>query len=232
MKGQTATESGRYFRRASVFVDNEREIKARVLQRLRTAGDMGARPIVASEYCIGQSGVRADLVIASRTTREVIGIEVKSAADTLRRLPNQISAYTQAFDRVIVVAAHKHQALVRQLPMPGVEIWEIEKSGSLAIVRPGRAEATPKALSRLLTQRELSKYRGLLSNADGGRDAFFAAFEDRHGTSSDDFWTSVGRRVLAENLSILSRFEKSRTELRDADRAFAESMVGWATSAA
>lgn len=192
--------------------DTEHLIKAKVLESLRRSGRFGRSPVVASEFCIGRTGVRADLVVASRgSNREIVGIEIKSAGDTLQRLGRQIASYCQYFDRVIVVAAHRHQPHVRALDVAGLEIWEVEISGSLGLVRPGQASAAPRALIDLMSQKERSKYRGLIaSGADGARDAFFAAFEDRHGVASDKFWQASRSRIDPMRLSDLSRFSTMR----------------------
>lgn len=198
--------------------DNEQAIKTKVLDRLRRSGRFGPRPLIASEYCIGSTGVRADLVVAS-ATRELIGIEIKSASDTLTRLERQLDAYTEYFDRVIVVAAQRHQEKVRALTTKNIEIWAVEQSGTLGLVREGTACGRGGSLADLMTQRDRVRYRGLLAQgAEGTRDAFFAAFEDRHGLPSKQFWdsaTSAQRRP--DTLKLLSRFNDIRTRSQDAE---------------
>lgn len=193
----------------------------------------GRKPIIATEYRVGSTGARADLVVASRSTREVAAIEIKSAMDSLKRLPHQLAAYTGYFDRVILVAAHRHQPHVRRLAIPGLEIWEVEKSGALATVRPG--DLTPLAESPvdLLTQRERQRYRGLIeSGHQGARDAFFAAFEDRHGESSNLFWGGVSGKVTTDCLARLSRFEPERLEARQRQKLEFERFSSWNSLAA
>lgn len=188
--------------------DTEHLIKAKVLESFRRSGRFGKSPVVASEFCIGRTGVRADLVIMGRgRSREIVGIEIKSAGDTLHRLTRQLASYSQYFDRVIVVAAHRHQTNVRALDVAGLEIWEVERSGSLGLVRLGEATRPAGSLMDLMTQKERSKYRGLIARGpDGERDAFCAAFEDRHGMSSDKFWEASRVRVEPKDLASLSRF--------------------------
>lgn len=213
--------------------DSEHSLKAKVIQRLRESERFGRRPIVATEYRVGSTGARADLVIASRSTREVVAIEIKSAADSLKRLPHQLAAYMRYFDRVILVAAHRHQPHVRRLTIPGLEIWEVEKSGAIATVRPGVVSAGKESPADLLTQRERLRYRGLISlGHEGAKDAFFAAFEDRHGDTSSLFWDSVSGKVTADCLARLSRFEAERAEARHRQMLEAERFSSWNSLAA
>lgn len=208
--------------------DSEHSLKAKVIQRLRESKRFGSRPLIATEYRVGSTGVRADLVIASRATREIAVIEIKSAVDSLKRLPHQIDAYARFFDHIILVAAHRHQPHVRRLSIPGLEIWQVEKSGALATVRSGDLAFRSESLADLLTQRDKVRYRGLIEQgADGAKDAFFAAFEDRHGETSDQFWRSVSGKVSVESLAVLSRFEAERTDERQRLITEAERYSTW-----
>lgn len=211
-------------------MDNERAIKAKVLDALRRDHRAGRAPMIATEYCIGATGVRADLALAYRTpSRELVGIEIKSALDTLRRLPHQIETYSRIFDRVIVVAATRHQEIVRQYQFPNLEIWEIEKSGALTRVRTGASPNHAPHLSALLPQRDQARYRGLIAaGSQGDRDAFFAAFEDRYGECSSEFWSRVqGRRVREEDIAELSRFHTKRTREQQIAEDYAEKLSSW-----
>lgn len=188
---------------------SEKAIKAKVIEKLKRSARFGHKPVLASEFCIGKSGVRADLVLATRgVDRELIGIEIKSAIDTLQRLPRQIEVYSKFFDRVVIVAAARHIQNIRAMAEPGVEIWEVERSGTIALVRPGAAIADPKPLLDLMTQRDVRRYRGLIAQGEmGERDAFFAAFEDRHGAPSSRFWELAKSSAIREDhLAELSRF--------------------------
>lgn len=213
--------------------DSEHSLKAKVIQRLRESKRFGLQPIIATEYRVGSSGARADLVVASRSTREIAAIEIKSAVDSLKRLPHQLAAYTRYFDRVILVAAHRHQPHVRLLKIPGLEIWEVEKSGALATVRPGDLSVHEGSPADLLTQRERVRYRGLIESGHGGeRDAFFAAFEDRHGETSELFWDGVRGKVTVDSLATLRRFQSEREEMRHRQSTEFEGFASWHTVAA
>jgi len=213
----------------SRVVEGERKLKAKVLERLRQTGRFGPKPLIASEFCIGSTGIRADLIIASRTTREFAAIEIKSSVDTLKRLPSQVAAYVRYFDYVMVVGAHRHQSRIRRMDVPGLEIWEAEKSGTLAVVRAGDRNAPTDSFEDLMTQRDVQRYRTLLNGGpEGIRDAFFATFDERFGPTSEQFWSSVGRGITTESLSLLSRFEAERQEQRNLRSFEARQLSSWA----
>lgn len=211
-------------------MDNEQAIKAKVLEALRRDQRITRAPFIATEYRIGATGVRADLALAFRNPhREFVGVEIKSALDTLRRLPHQIETYSRIFDRVIVVAATRHQATVRQYQHPNMEVWEIEKSGTLARVRTNVSPQPAAGLAALLSQRDQMRYKGLIAaGAQGERDAFFAAFEDRYGECSVDFWARVqGRRIKESDIAELSRFHAGRAREQQMEIDYAEKLSSW-----
>lgn len=59
------------------------------------------------EFWIPRSNERADLVVVQRSLR---AFEIKTARDTLTRLPRQVSAYGRVFGECAVVVAEKHLA--------------------------------------------------------------------------------------------------------------------------
>ncbi|CAM8665820.1 sce7726 family protein [Sphingobium cupriresistens] len=81
------------------------DVRLAVRSRLRREhqDDMDTR--VVEEMGIWNGAVRVDLAVING---EFVGYEIKSARDTLARLPNQASLYNAVFDRVNLVAAEKH----------------------------------------------------------------------------------------------------------------------------
>ena len=65
---------------------------------------------LVEEFTLPPGGVRADVAVVGP---ELIGYEIKSAADSLRRLPGQAAAFGRVFDTCWLVAAtrHVHEAL-------------------------------------------------------------------------------------------------------------------------
>ena len=191
----------------------EADIKAAVIARLRKDGDISSRSVLASEYPIGRTSVRADLAILQG---DFVGIEIKSQHDSLRRLPRQLSAYRQFFDRTILVVAERHLAAVQKLALEGIELWVIHGS-SLQTISVDSRPSLRQPFTELLTEAQLIRWSGQMD--DGGRTAFTTAFNLRFGPTSKAFWASVGRRrATAVDLSLLSRFRDLRTgqlRLRD-----------------
>lgn len=191
----------------------EADIKAAVVARLRKDGDISSRSVLATEYPIGRTGVRADLAILQGT---FVGIEIKSQHDSLRRLQRQLSAYRQFFDRTILVVAERHLAAVQKLMLEGIELWVVHGS-SLQLISVDSRPSQRLPFTELLTEAQRSRCSGQMD--DGGRAAFTTIFNLRFGQTSRAFWASVGRRrVTAGDLSLLSRFRDLRTgqlRLRD-----------------
>lgn len=74
------------------------DIRRALLQHL------AAHPLIVKEMGVcGQ--VRCDVVALSE---EMVGYEIKSDADTLRRLPRQVEWYSRVLDRAHVVTTERH----------------------------------------------------------------------------------------------------------------------------
>lgn len=61
--------------------------------------------IVVDELGLKHGKVRADVAVVNG---HLTGFEIKSNDDTLRRLPEQVSAYSEVFDRATLVVGTKH----------------------------------------------------------------------------------------------------------------------------
>jgi hypothetical protein len=57
------------------------------------------------EFWVPRSNERADVVIIGTA---MLGYEIKTDRDTLRRLPRQVEAYSRLFDRCTVILADRH----------------------------------------------------------------------------------------------------------------------------
>ena len=68
-------------------------------------------PLLVDEFWIPLSHERADVVAVDC---DLLGIEIKTSRDDLRRLPRQVSAYGRVFNRCIVVVAAGHLGRVMQ----------------------------------------------------------------------------------------------------------------------
>lgn len=114
------------------------------------------RTLYIQEFWIPRSNERADLVLVQQSLR---AFEIKTARDTLARLPRQVAAYGRVFDECAVVVADKHlTAAVELLP----EWWGVVAystgEGAIAFrsIRDGCAnrKIDPLTLVRLLWREE------------------------------------------------------------------------------
>jgi hypothetical protein len=99
--------------------------------------------LIVDELGLIASGARVDLAVINGSLH---AYEIKSAADTLARLPGQAKAYSAAFDAVTIVAASRH---VEKLAAAVPDWWEIVESSAgadggviLTQIRAGAANAS------------------------------------------------------------------------------------------
>lgn len=167
---------------------NDPEIRELLLATLRAA-----RPgaLLVQELELAGQG-RADVAAIGR--RFVEGYEIKSAADSMRRLTTQVPAYGRIFDWCTLVTSRSHMAHAARTLPPWWGLTLVEH-GRLELARPPQQNLEARAV-RLLWSGELRKLitqRGLRQQAiETGR---------RHGRSCKchpsrfDKWTMI--EVLA-----------------------------------
>ena len=68
--------------------------------------------LVVNELGLMHGKYRADIAIING---HLIGYEIKSDEDTLNRLPDQVRAYSDIFDRVTIVVGTKHEDVVSNI---------------------------------------------------------------------------------------------------------------------
>jgi len=90
------------------------------------------------EKIIGKS--RSDVVAV--TVDAIIGIEIKSDADSYERLPTQIKDYDKFFDMNCVLVGASHAKQVHKHIPDYWGIWSIDENGAIQIIR--EAERNPK----------------------------------------------------------------------------------------
>lgn len=83
------------------------DVRVAVRSRLLMEHDGDADTRIVEEMGIWHGSVRIDLAVING---ELAGYELKSARDTLQRLPSQAKLYSEVFDRVHLVTAEKHLA--------------------------------------------------------------------------------------------------------------------------
>jgi len=199
---------------------SEADLKAIAITRLHRSGRISSGAIIANEYRLADSGVRADLAVLDK---KFIGIEIKSDRDSLRRLATQIKAYKLYFDLTILLVAEKHAANI-DIDLTGVELWTVSNRGRVKTVcRPMRARSNsaPERLVDLLPARQRRKIQDSTQSSMLGSivaEAFRKYFHDRFSTTSRKFWdssenSSIGKESLG-NLSVYKPLRK-----KAADRA-------------
>lgn len=208
---------------------DELAIKALVLSHVRMAKSPGRRPLVAPEFSLGSSGVRADLAILAD---EFIGVEIKSANDSLKRLSAQLQAYSSYFEQVIAVVAERHLSKMSNLDLHGAAVWALSEDGSIRLEKEAAQTRpiNPCRLRDLMTQAEQRRL-GVTGDKlpTDLREAFADTFKRRYGSTSSLFWSSVGRRkIRVADLSQLSRFSEIRTKQSQNRQARTHFWENWA----
>jgi hypothetical protein len=123
------------------------------LQRTR---ECASDDVFINELCIVDKARRADLVHANG---KLTGFEVKSAVDTLKRWPDQMTAYQQIFDEVWLCCHWKHAQKALDNSAPSVGILIIDDYESIAVLRPAKPNRNVDAfqLTGLLWRSELDE---------------------------------------------------------------------------
>lgn len=201
----------------------ESDIKAIVLNHLRSKGVLSANSIIMSELTLDNHYRRIDLAVYEES--RFIGIEIKSEADSLYRLQGQIESYDKFFDKVIVVVAPKHtQCVIEKLPKH-IAVWEVSPTKVIVKQRGRIALVNDKEnLGKLLLKSDLDKVIKALKIKNSNialcleklsikelrkivRESIYARFSE----SSYYFWKKTkNKNITPTDISLLSRFQLSR----------------------
>lgn len=215
---------------------DENSIKAAALSRIRRETRGRALPVVTSEFSLNGTGIRADLAVLDDC---FFGIEIKSHADTLKRLPSQLEGYARYFDRTVLVVAPKHLHGLKGIALHGAEVWRQEVLTDWHMCQPGETRhISGQWLYHLLTAEEERRAERSIATIlaagptidlnDARRAQFEAAFRKRYGVSSARFWEAVrGRKITANDLKLLSRFHADRLVSRDIEQRRSERWADW-----
>lgn len=189
---------------------DEAAVKAQVLSHIRQASGR-KKPILTAELTLGTSGTRADVVVLGDA--ELIGIEIKTERDSLRRLPSQLEAYSRYFDHVVVVAASCHFAELAEIDLHGASVWRSTKDGLDPVISGHPNSVSPLAYLDLMTRQEKKE---VVAKGDSTvREHYFDTFTRRYGHTSRDLWRSVARRkIKPEDVRLLSRFNERRAAVQ------------------
>ncbi len=186
---------------------DEATVKAQVLSYIRQASGR-RKPVLTAELTLGTSGTRADVAVLSDA--EMIGLEIKTERDSLRRLPGQLEAYSRYFDHVVVVAAPCHLTSLAKMDLWGASVWRADATGLNPIINGVANSVLPSAYLDLMTRQDK---QGVVTKLDTTvREQYFDIFTRRYGRTSKAFWRSVvNRKIKADDVRLLSRFNEHRT---------------------
>lgn len=113
--------------------------------------------IVVDELGLKNGSIRADIAVLNG---KLVGYEIKTESDTLYRLPSQIEAYNEVFDKVFIIVGDRHlQKTIETVP-PWWGIYQINtgEDGEYCFTcyRDGKANKSqnPFTLAQLLWKSE------------------------------------------------------------------------------
>lgn len=226
---------------------SEVDIKAAFLQHLREEKVLSKGDILTSEYVLGSNGRRADLAFWATN---FVGVEIKSEADTLGRLRDQVAVYEHCFERTVVVVAPKHVSGCLQLLSEHIGLWVVDRSGYARCIRaalPNSGRLVSPQLE-LLTLAELRQLAGA-DKSHKSRKALISicsqlpnqaitgavktSFVSRFEQVSEEFWASLGRKkVGCANVEMLTRFAKKNARLKEVKEVKEAFWENWRAEAA
>jgi len=90
----------------------DRDIRAVLKQQLHAQYVDDPATLILDELGLRHGKARIDVVVINGI---IHGFEIKSATDTLKRLPGQVSVFNTVLDRVTLVVAHRHTDKARQM---------------------------------------------------------------------------------------------------------------------
>jgi hypothetical protein len=208
----------------------EAKIKALLLNYLVNKGDLNSSMSVINEFTIDNLSRRADLV--SLDDKKMVAYEIKSEADTLKRLDGQVTKYLEYFDKVVIVAATRHISSVIAMVPSNVAVWEIIDN-KFKIRQRGRIEVikSRNSLISLLNSKELlklSKKLNLNSKLKSRksleevlskspiyslREAALDNIKRRYISTNDNFWKKTEKRKIStQDITLLSHYINERKQ--------------------
>jgi len=109
----------------------DRDIRTALMARVEEEHRGDPNTMVVPEMGLDAGSVRLDLAVINGTLH---GYEIKSAADTLTRLPAQSVAYSRACDQVTIVTSPNHLESVREMvPSWWGILTAVERAGGVCL---------------------------------------------------------------------------------------------------
>ncbi len=119
-----------------------------------------ADTFVVDELGLKNGSIRADIAVLNG---KLIGYEIKTNRDTLQRLPSQIKAYSEVFDRAYIVTGSKHlQHVIETIPdWWGIYFIKEAKENEYSFVSYRKGKINPRkekiGLAQLLWKDEVKE---------------------------------------------------------------------------
>ncbi|MNE53600.1 hypothetical protein D3C80_1483370 [compost metagenome] len=144
----------------------------------------------------------------------LVGIEIKSKKDNLRRVPSQIGSYYEFCSDVIFAVAPKHLSGLGMMGVLTEDTWLLLDDGDVRELGNRPASNGKGNVEAVLTRQQLQKLNRDTPCGDKRRFAYAVSLiSERFVASSSQFWKHVGRRkVRASDIAMLSRFRVERQE--------------------
>lgn len=200
--------------------------------------------IIANEVSLGALRRRADLVIADR---RLVGFEIKSNSDTLRRLPEQLLAYSSTFDTTILVVGRRHLSNALQIAPKHIGIWLVEDGQHISVRRrpSKRSHSNISGIVSALSLADLERsfsHIGLSRNEwvevsanfklSLARSAIAETIRRKFQSTSASFWNDFEANGRSHHdLSQLSRFAGYRKQVAEQREKREKFWDSWTASA-
>jgi len=108
-------------------ISTDAEIRAALHSKTLLADHRCRDTLVIDELGLAHAKVRIDVAVINGC---IHGYEIKSAADTLTRLPQQLALYADCLEKLTIVCAEKHIAGVRALVPRWCGIIKVARGGA------------------------------------------------------------------------------------------------------
>jgi hypothetical protein len=121
---------------------NDRHIRAALREELIRQHAEDHDTVIIEEFAIGHGASRADIAVLNCALH---GFEIKSDRDTLVRLPGQVRAYSEVFDRITLYVGYRRASEAFQI-IPewwGVLLVEMKSCGTIEFHPARESEANP-----------------------------------------------------------------------------------------
>ena len=181
----------------------EIDIKISVIDKIIESGYLDDSGVLLNEYSLDNNSRRVDLAVLSRD--KFYGFEIKSDADSLKRLHGQSIKYLEFFDKLIVVVTSKHLKKSLEILPDNVEVWEF-RNNKIIVSRRGRTIKIKNKISflRLMSMKDLKRFarqENLRADAD-----------KRHEIEQHLIRSPLNKIRRKSFLSIFNKYEKATSE--------------------